>query len=152
MYEWIIGLYCLHTRFNVLKKWIIKIRKILTSLLCLDIKSSSWLTKKEGGRALTPPLGMVISSLQIGHRNDPVSRVCEAAILVRQCRQTVCEHCSSFGVCSFPSYMPAKNEKHLSVASDVTRRGNCVMSKWKTKLLVSSMFSSSLLVLDHKYG
>lgn len=142
----------MYDTFNILKNWY-----KLTSLLCLDIKSSSWLTKKEGGRALTPPLGMVISSLQIGHRNDPVSRVCEAAILVRQCRQTVCEHCSSFGVCSFPSYMPAKrrNTSEVRESWNVTRRGKCVVIDWivkYNKLLFLSLFSSSLLVLDHKYG
>lgn len=78
----------------------------ITSLRCLDIKSSSWLTRKDGGKADTPPRGMVISSLQIGHRNEPLSRVWLAAIRVRQCRHTVWEHCRSFGVCSWPSYIP----------------------------------------------
>lgn len=82
----------------------------ITSLLCRDIKSKSWFTRKEGGRAATPPLGMTISSRHIGHRKEPVSRDGEAAILVRQWRQTVCEHWSSFGVCSPPSYMP-ENKK-----------------------------------------
>lgn len=81
----------------------------MTSLLCLDIKSKSWLTRKDGGKAETPPLGMVISSRQIGQRKEPVSLVWLAAILVRQCRQTVCEHWRSLGVCSWPSYMPGKN-------------------------------------------
>lgn len=75
----------------------------ITSLLCRAIKSSSWLTRNDGGKACTPPLGMVISSRQIGHRKQPASLVCEAAIRVRQCKQTVCEHCKSFGVCSPPS-------------------------------------------------
>ena len=38
-----------------------------TSLLCLAIKSRSWLTRKEGGRAWTPPEGIVISSRHTGH-------------------------------------------------------------------------------------
>merc|ERR1712115_743330 len=40
-----------------------------TSFLCLAIKSSSWFTRKEGGKAATPPPGIVIRSLHIGHRN-----------------------------------------------------------------------------------
>jgi hypothetical protein len=39
----------------------------MTSRLCLAIKSRSWLTRKEGGRAETPLLGIVISSRHIGH-------------------------------------------------------------------------------------
>lgn len=87
----------------------------ITSLLCLDIKSRSWLTRNEGGRAATPPRGMTISSRHMGHRKEPVSRDGDAAILVRQCRQTVWEHCRSFGVCSPPSYMP-ENENELCLA------------------------------------
>ena len=79
----------------------------MTSLLCRDMRSSSWLTRNEGGRALTPPRGIVINSRQMGQRNDPVSRVWEAAILDRQCKHTVCEQGRSFGVCSPPSYRPA---------------------------------------------
>lgn len=79
----------------------------MTSLLCLDIRSKSWLTKNEGGKAETPPRGIVINSLHIGHLKDPVSLVWEAAIFVKQWRHTVCEHWSNLGVCSFPSYMPA---------------------------------------------
>ena len=86
----------------------------MTSLLCRDIRSSSWLTRNEGGRAFTPPRGIVINSRQMGQRNDPVSRVCEAAILDRQCKHTVCEQGSSFGVCSPPSYMPANKEGRSS--------------------------------------
>lgn len=63
--------------------------KLVTSLRCLDIKSSNWLTRKLGGKAGTPPLGIVINSLHIGHRKAPASLVCEAAILVRQCKQTL---------------------------------------------------------------
>lgn len=78
----------------------------LTSLLCRDIRSSSWLTRKDGGSAATPPRGIIISSRHMGHLKEPVSRDGDAAILVRQCRQTVWEHCRSFGVCSPPSYIP----------------------------------------------
>ena len=75
----------------------------MTSRRCLDIKSNNWLTRKDGGKADTPPLGMFMDSLHIGHRKEPVSLVCEAAILVKQCKQTVWEHWSNFGVCSLPS-------------------------------------------------
>lgn len=78
----------------------------VTSLRCRDIKSSSWLTRKDGGSAATPPRGIIISSRHMGHLKEPVSRDGDAAILVRQCRQTVWEHCRSFGVCSPPSYIP----------------------------------------------
>lgn len=46
-----------------------------TSRLCRDIRSSSWFTRKLGGSAGTPPRGIVINSLQMGHLNAPVSRV-----------------------------------------------------------------------------
>lgn len=85
----------------------------MTSLLWRDIKSSNWLTRNDGGKADTPPLGIVINSRQIGHLNDPVSLVWDAAILVRQCKHTVWEHCSNFGVCSLPSYTPVKRNKIL---------------------------------------
>lgn len=75
----------------------------MTSLRCLDMRSSNWLTRNDGGNADTPPLGMFISSRHIGQRNEFVSLVWLAAILVKQCRQTVCEHCNNFGVCSLPS-------------------------------------------------
>jgi len=45
----------------------------ITSLLWEDIRSSSWLTRKLGGRVTTPPLGNGIVSLQMGHRKDPTS-------------------------------------------------------------------------------
>lgn len=52
------------------------------------MRSKSWFTRKLGGNADTPPRGIVISSLQIGHLNAPVSRVWDAAILVKQCKHT----------------------------------------------------------------
>ena len=39
----------------------------MTSLLWRAIRSSSWLTRNDGGIARTPPLGMEISSRQMGH-------------------------------------------------------------------------------------
>lgn len=98
----------------------------ITSRLCLDIKSNSWFTKNDGGRAWTPPLGIVINSRHIGHRNEPVSRVWDAAILVKQCKQTVCEHWRSLGVCSLPSYIPGKN-----LASKTSYSINKQTIRWK---------------------
>lgn len=95
----------------------------MTSLRCLDMRSSSWLTRKEGGSADTPPRGIVINSRHIGHLNVPVSLVCEAAIRVRQCRQTVCEQGSSLGVCSPPSYIPA-------TTTTTTHHNNILVSDW----------------------
>lgn len=60
----------------------------MTSRRWRDIRSSNWLTRKLGGNAETPPRGIVMSSRQMGHRNAPDSRVCDAAILVKQWRQT----------------------------------------------------------------
>ena len=80
----------------------------ITSRLCLAIKSSNWLTRNDGGRAWTPPRGIVISSRHIGHRNCPVSRANVATILSKHWMQTVCEHGINFGLCSPPSYMPLR--------------------------------------------
>lgn len=104
--------FCTHTNarvcMSVAPTWFMCTEHFgMTSLRCRDIRSNSWLTRNEGGRALTPPRGIVINSRQMGQRNDPVSRVWEAAILDRQCKHTVCEHGSNFGVCSLPSYIPA---------------------------------------------
>lgn len=76
-----------------------------TSLLWLAIRSNNWLTRNDGGRAATPPLGTVICSRHIGHLKVGDAAAWEA-ILRRQWRQTVCEHGNSFGVCSLPSYIP----------------------------------------------
>lgn len=105
----------------------------MTSRLCLDIRSSSWLTRKDGGKADTPPLGIVMSSLHIGHRKEPVSLVCPAAILVRQWRQTVWEHCRSLGVCSCPSYIPGKNTTRFSqilIAGFLRHQERCEKLWW----------------------
>ena len=40
-----------------------------TSLRWRAIRSRSWLTRKEGGRFWTPPVGMVMSSRHTGHLN-----------------------------------------------------------------------------------
>ena len=78
----------------------------MTSRRCRAIRSSNWFTRKEGGRAWTPPRGIVINSRHIGHRNWPVSRANVATILSKHCMHTVWEHGISFGLCSPPSYMP----------------------------------------------
>ena len=41
----------------------------MTSLICLAIKSINWFTRNEGGMAWTPPAGILMSSLQMGHLN-----------------------------------------------------------------------------------
>lgn len=51
-------------------------------------KSNNWFTRKEGGNALIPPLGIAIFCLQMGHLIQPASavllRVGEDAINSRQ--------------------------------------------------------------------
>ncbi|KAG8242217.1 hypothetical protein J6590_070556 [Homalodisca vitripennis] len=49
---------------------------------------------------------LCVNKRQVDSSDVPVSRVWEAAIRLRQCRQTVCEQGSNLGVCSPPSYMP----------------------------------------------
>ena len=89
----------------------------ITSRLCLAIRSKSWLTRKEGGKAETPPLGMVINSRHIGQRNCPVSRAKVATIRSRQWRQTVCEQGNNLGLCSTPSYIPVHGvKKSISIS------------------------------------
>ena len=80
----------------------------ITSRLCLAIRSKSWLTRKEGGKHTTPPMGMVINARHMGQRNCPVSRAKVATIRSRQWRQTVCEHGNNLGICSTASYIPVK--------------------------------------------
>lgn len=70
----------------------------MTSLLWLDIKSSNWLTRNEGGRVKTPPRGKVMVSLQMGHRKKPASRTPgREAIFSRHDLQTVWLQWSSLG-------------------------------------------------------
>ena len=73
-----------------------------TSLRWRAIRSSSWLTRKEGGRCDTPPCGMVIRSRHIGQRNC-ASLAKVATILVRHSKQMVCEQGRSFGLWSTES-------------------------------------------------
>ena len=90
----------------------------MVSLFCRAIRSISWLTMKEGGRARRPPGGIRTRSRHIGHLHHtlasvlarggagylkPSSRASAATILVRQLRQTVWEQGSSLGPCSAPS-------------------------------------------------
>lgn len=117
----------------------IKVRR-----LWVDIKSSNWLTRNDGGRDWTPPFwGTTMSSLHIGHLN--VCRCCwtvwesrcswdciippwplfdessavrrlfaAATILIKQWTHTVCEHGKSFGARSIPSYTPIQYTKILN--------------------------------------
>lgn len=115
-----------HLRFYCTKKSVQYLIKILTtsfgyfltwvwwvehfgiiSRRCLAIRSRSWLTRKDGGRAETPARGIVISSRHMGQRNCPVSRANVATIRSKQCRHTVWEQGSNLGLFSPPSYMPA---------------------------------------------
>ena len=99
----------------------------MVSLFCRAIRSISWLTMNEGGRARRPPGGIRTRSRHIGHLHHtlasvlarggagrggagmgagylkPSSRASAATILVRQLRQTVWEQGSSLGPCSAPS-------------------------------------------------
>jgi hypothetical protein len=79
-----------------------------TSRRCDAIRSRSWLTRKEGGKAGTPPLGTVMLSLQMGHLK--VGWLWQA-ILSKQWRHTVWEHANSLGVCSPASYIPERIDK-----------------------------------------
>lgn len=81
----------------------IKVRR-----LWVDIKSSSWLTRNDGGRATTPPFGgTTMSSLHIGHLN--VCRCCWAAW-----ESCCCWDCMRL---PFPVFRPLFND-----ASSVVRR------------------------------
>ena len=85
----------------------------ITSLLCLAMRSNNWFTRNDGGKAWTPPPGIVISSLQMGHRNCPVSLAYVATIRSKHCRHTVWEQGSSLGECSPPSKMPKKSNRFV---------------------------------------
>lgn len=103
----------------------------ITSRLCLAIRSKSWLTRKEGGKHTTPPLGMVINSRHMGQRNCPVSRAKVATIRSRQSRQTVCEHGNNLGLCSTPSYIPVGQRVIIKRKYYRAESGTEVVKNWE---------------------
>ena len=92
----------------------------MTSLRCLAIRSKSWLTRIEGDRDDTPPLGIVISSRHMGHLNCPVSRANVATIRSKHWRHTVWQHVNDLGLCSPPSYMPKNKDTCEYIHQEVT--------------------------------
>ena len=104
-------------RLSGVRTWVLCVEHFgTTSRRCLDMRSNNWFTIKLGGKAETPPRGITMTSLQMGHRNEPFSRAVDAwlaMILSKQSLHTVCEHWSNLGVCSAPSYGPKIHYTHF---------------------------------------